>query len=65
MDCDDFGCSKSEDAAVLAVCGLAPESDLSACQDGVDNDGDGFVDCDDFGCSKSEDPNVAALCAGS
>ena len=37
-----------------------PEETLVYCQDGCDNDGDGFVDCADFSCSQSDDPEVLA-----
>ena len=32
------------------------ENTNATCQDGIDNDGNGFTDCDDFGCSRN--PNV-------
>lgn len=41
------------------VC-LTTEDTDKLCNDGVDNDGNGFTDCGDFGCSRS--PNVTICC---
>jgi len=37
------------------------ESGLEACQDGIDNDGDGYIDCVDLDCQPGEEPNPACL----
>jgi hypothetical protein len=37
---------------------------VEACQDGIDNDQNGYTDCGDFQCSKNKNPQVAALCTG-
>ena len=39
-----------------------PEDTLEACQDGIDNDNNGYVDCNDFSCSKNPNPAIAELC---
>lgn len=37
------------------------ESGVDACQDGIDNDGDGYIDCVDLDCQPGEEPNPACL----
>jgi hypothetical protein len=49
--------------AVLDYCANLPsERTLEACQDDVDNDGNGFTDCEDFSCSRSDSVEVVMLC---
>ena len=62
IDCNDFGCTRSQNQAILDYCAERMENTLERCGDGIDNDDNGFVDCNDF-CSRSEDPEILALCA--
>ena len=64
IDCNDFGCSRSDDQAIVSMCAERVEDSVETCSDGEDNDQDGYVDCDDFSCSQSENDEVAALCGG-
>ena len=65
VDCNDFGCTRSRDQAILDYCAERMENTLERCGDGVDNDDNGYVDCNDFSCSRSDDPAILALCAAS
>ena len=65
VDCNDFGCTRSQDQAILDYCAERMENTLERCGDGVDNDDNGYVDCNDFSCSRSDDPAILALCAAS
>lgn len=69
-DCEDFSCSRvsstvSNQEAVLYCQEQAGESvdevTLELCQDGVDNDNNGYTDCADFSCSGA--PTVMSYCA--
>ena len=60
IDCDDFSCSRADtspDAPISSAMRIersmirqACEATFSVCNDGIDNDNDGFVDCADFSC---------------
>ncbi|NOS68053.1 MAG: hypothetical protein HOO67_06890 [Candidatus Peribacteraceae bacterium] len=39
----------------FTFCGFPPVCALAQCQDGIDNDGDGFTDLSDFSCSAATD----------
>lgn len=78
VDCNDFSCSRSENPQVVQFCDQQgntgssasfaltgegePEDTAIACQDGIDNDGNGHIDCADWSCSRNADPEIAALC---
>ncbi len=38
------------------------EDTLARCQDGADNDGNGYIDCNDFSCARSDDEPLAIYC---
>lgn len=40
------------------VCDLPPEATDALCDDGIDNDDDGFTDCEDWSCTRSPDVTV-------
>jgi len=62
VDCGDFGCSRSDDVEIIALCDAILENTFEKCQDGIDNDGNGFVDCGDFSCRAADDTNIVAAC---
>ena len=71
IDCADYNCSGLADCPAEEAENTAtdctdvaegPEETLTYCQDGCDNDGDGYVDCADYSCSQSDDPQVLAYC---
>ena len=66
VDCADYNCRNAEDAFVRQACqesvyrpefgGIAAGAQEAAkangfCEDGLDNDGDGYTDCADWDCS--------------
>ena len=42
--------------------GRDSEQTVSACSDGIDNDGNGYIDCDDNTCKNSADAQDHAYC---
>ena len=63
--CADFSCVQSDSLVVRQTCqeslALLAEDAIARCDDGKDNDGDGFTDCKDFSCSLN--PSVT-VCKG-
>ena len=51
------------DCAALTICAAGVEDSNALCDDGLDNDGDGFFDCNDFGCSRSPNVTVCGVVA--
>jgi len=68
-DCDDPQCTdrgmdndpdcENAPCPGRVVC-LTTEDTDRLCNDGLDNDANGFIDCEDFGCTRS--PNVTICC---
>jgi hypothetical protein len=62
-DCQDFSCSRIDDADIIAYCASIPAEDsLERCSNGLDDDRDGFVDCNAFSCSQSQDLTAFEYC---
>jgi hypothetical protein len=66
LDCTEPTCMAlpgGDGVAFRAYCMnlMGAETSLARCQDGVDNDGNGFTDCSDFSCSRGT-PDVVAYC---
>ncbi|MCB0510787.1 MAG: hypothetical protein H6579_07430 [Chitinophagales bacterium] len=40
-----------------------PSDNTELCNDGIDNDGDGFIDCADFDCSGNSACGTAEICS--
>ncbi len=68
-DCADYSCARAFDIEVARACQESlvnqkatpaeREAEANArCQDGLDNDQDGFIDCDDWDCSWNPDVTV-------
>jgi hypothetical protein len=80
-DCNDAnccpmganGCALTKIPGLAAFCGAAGvsginrlENTLAQCQDGIDNDHDGYADCADFSCSSATsnpDKKITGYCA--
>ncbi len=45
---------------VYQSCKDDDESPVEICNDGIDNDGDGFIDCDDDDCAS--EPSCVEIC---
>ncbi|NIP29078.1 MAG: hypothetical protein GTO02_00750 [Candidatus Dadabacteria bacterium] len=69
VDCDDEDClGQVCDGDTNSICvadtrcepPAPPETFETSCDDGEDNDGDGFVDCDDLNCFNS--PSCVEIC---
>lgn len=68
LDCNDPTCASltgDDLVSFTAYCEAlrGEETSLDRCQDGSDNDGNGFTDCNDFSCSRSGSPEAIAFCA--